>query len=306
MDLRQLNALIAVAEHRSFSAAADALSTVQSNVSAHIGRLERELGATLFDRSAARLTEEGNLVVDRARRIHAEVQALLADVAAVKHDVTGTVQLGIIGTTARWLVPRLLEAMRDRHPGVRMVVVDATSTSLEPRLLNGSLDAAVINIPLPSRDVSTTPLFDEDLMLFVPDDHPIAGRAQIDVAELASMELLLTPTGTALRDQLELVAKDHGVTLNAQAELDGVRLIATLAIEGFGAAILPASAVPARLQNRTRPVPVKGLPRRRVGIAQRRRGLPSAPTRAMLAVLHELVGEETDGGTGIYSPRQAT
>jgi LysR family hydrogen peroxide-inducible transcriptional activator len=302
MDLRQLNAIVAVAENGSFSAAADALNTVQSNVSSHIGRLERELGATLFDRSAARLTEEGELVVDRARRINAEVQALLADVAAVRHEVSGTVQLGMIGTTARWLVPRLLDTMRDRHPAVRMVIVDATSTSLEPRLLNGSLDLAVVTVPLPSRDLTTTPLFDEDLLLFVPDDHRLAGRTRVRVPDLATIELLLTPMGTAFRHQLETVAADHGVTLHAQAELDGVRLIATLAIEGLGAAILPASAVPARLQNRTRPVRVEGLPRRRVGIAQRRRGLPSAPARATLAVLHELVAAETDGRHGIHSP----
>lgn len=302
MDLRQLNAIVAVAEHGSFSAAADALSTVQSNVSTHIARLERELGATLFDRSAARLTEEGQLVVDRARRIHSEVQALLSDVAAVRHEVTGTVQVGMIGTTARWLVPRLLDSMRERHPAVRMVVVDATSTSLEPRLLNGSLDLAVVTVPLPSRDVATTPLFDEDLLLFVPDDHPMANRKQVQMHDLGEIELLLTPVGTTFREELDATAASHDVTLRAQAELDGVRLIATLAIEGLGAAILPASAVPARLQNRTRPVPVKGLPRRRVGVAQRRRGLPSAPARATLAVLRELVAEETDQGHGIYSP----
>ena len=68
MDLRQLNALLAVAEHGSFSAAARALHTVQSNVSTHVARLERELGATLIDRSSGTLTEEGNAVVARARR----------------------------------------------------------------------------------------------------------------------------------------------------------------------------------------------------------------------------------------------
>lgn len=304
MDLRQLNAIVAIAEHGSFSAAADALSTVQSNVSAHVARLERELGATLFDRTAARLTEEGELVVDRARRINAEMQALLADVAAVRHEVSGTVQLGIIGTTARWLVPRLLEEMRARYPAVRIVIVDATSTSLEPRLLNGSLDLAVVTVPLPTRDLSTTPLFDEDLLLFVPDDHPAARRTKLGIRDLGDIELLLTPTGTGLRDPIEAVAAAHGVTLKAQAELDGVRLIATLAIEGFGAAILPASAVPLRRQNRTRPIQVKGLPRRRVGVAQRRRGLPSAPARATLAVLRELVAEETGRGVGIHAPSE--
>src|SRR5687767_11950356 len=121
MDLKQLQALVAVAEEGGFSAAAEALATVQSNVSAHVARLERELGATLVDRSAGRLTEEGVAVVERARRIETEMQALVADVAAVRHDVTGRVRLGVIGTTARWLVPHLLREMGGRHPGVAMV-----------------------------------------------------------------------------------------------------------------------------------------------------------------------------------------
>src|SRR5688572_17133886 len=101
MDLRQLHALVAVAEHGTFSAAADALATVQSNVSTHIRRLERELGTTLFDRQGGGLTQEGEVVVERARRVHAELEALIADVAALKHDVTGRVRAGVIGTTAR-------------------------------------------------------------------------------------------------------------------------------------------------------------------------------------------------------------
>ncbi|MEN3273610.1 MAG: hypothetical protein V7636_2371, partial [Actinomycetota bacterium] len=73
MDLRQLAALVAVAETGTFSAAADVLHTVQSNVSTHIARLERELGVTLVDRAAGRLTEEGVAVVARARRVQAEL-----------------------------------------------------------------------------------------------------------------------------------------------------------------------------------------------------------------------------------------
>ena len=117
MDLRQLQALVAVAEQGTFSAAAESLATVQSNVSAHIARLEKELGATLVDRSAGRLTEEGQAVVDRARRIEAELEAITADVASMRSDVRGRVRAGIIGTTARWLVPLLLDEMGSRHPG---------------------------------------------------------------------------------------------------------------------------------------------------------------------------------------------
>src|SRR3954468_4879498 len=103
MDLRQLAALTAVADPHSFSAAARALHTVQSNVSTHVARLERELGAQLIDRNGGQLTEEGVAVGERARRIANELEASRPEVAAIRHEVVGTVRLGMIGTTARWL-----------------------------------------------------------------------------------------------------------------------------------------------------------------------------------------------------------
>ncbi len=140
MDLKQLTALLAVAEHGSFSAAARAIHTVQSNVSTHVARLEKELGATLVDRSSGGLTEEGEAAVARARRVQAELDALTADVSALRDEVVGSVRLGVIGSIGRWLVPELLEEMRSRHPNVDLVVVDATTTSLLPQLVDGSLD----------------------------------------------------------------------------------------------------------------------------------------------------------------------
>jgi LysR family hydrogen peroxide-inducible transcriptional activator len=106
MDLRQLNALLAVADRGSFSAAARSLHTVQSNVSTHVARLERELGATLIDRATGTLTAEGELVAARARRIQGELDALSSDVASAHDEIAGSVRIGVIGTTARWLVPR--------------------------------------------------------------------------------------------------------------------------------------------------------------------------------------------------------
>jgi DNA-binding transcriptional LysR family regulator len=302
MEFRQLQALVAVAEQGSFSAAADALSTVQSNISAHIARLERELGTTLVDRSAGRLTEEGTAVVARAQRIAFELEALQADVAALNFEVSGNARLGMIGTTARWLVPLLLETMGSRHPKVHLVVVEATSTSLEPQLVSGRLDLAVVNLPLPADELVTTELFDEDLVLFVPAGHPLAGRDAVALAELAEVPLLLPPRGVAYREDLERAAAAAGFALVARAELDGLRLIASLAMGGFGAAILPATAVPGWLRGDWTQVPVLGLQRRRVGIAQRKRGLPSAPARALLEVLRELVEPGPDTPLGVYLP----
>ena len=298
MDLRQLAALTAVAEGGSISAAARSLHTVQSNVSSHLARLERELGVTLFDRTGGFLTEEGQTVVRRARRVQAELEALDADVAALRDEVTGTVRLGCIGTSARWLVPLVLESVTAAHPKVHVIVVDATTTSLVPRLLGDELDLAVVNLPLAHPDVSVEPLFDEDRLLIVPADHPLAVHPRVAFAELGEHELLLEPSGTAFRDELDREAAAAGIELRPKAEVDGLRLIATLAFQGFGAAIVPATAAPDWLEGSWRRVPVDGLARRSVGLARRSRGLLSAPARALREALIEAVttqGRSTEG-----------
>ncbi|MHB1487539.1 MAG: LysR family transcriptional regulator [Acidimicrobiales bacterium] len=302
MELRQLNALLGVVDHGGFSAAADALRTVQSNVSAHVAHLERELGTTLIDRGTARLTEAGEAVAARARRINAELEAIVADVIALGHQVTGTVRIGMIGTTARWLVPRLLDLMSERHPLVHLVVVDGNSTTLEPQLSAGRLDMAVVNLPVPESEFSTFRLFDEDLVLAIDGTHRLAQAASVSVADLADIELLLPLGGTAFRDELDRATQAQGITLRSKAELDGVRLIASLTLEGHGPAILPATAIPESLRDRWRLIPVAGLPRRRVGVAQRSRALASAPARALLELLAEVALDSAGVPSGLHPP----
>jgi hypothetical protein len=123
------------------------------------------------------------------------------------------------------------------------------------------------------------------------------------MADLDGVPLLLPATGTAFRNEVEKAAADAGIILVAKADLDGVRLIASLTFDGYGPAILPATAVPSTMQDRWQRINVAGLPRRRVGIAARRRGLPSAPARAVLAVLDEIVAADVDSHQGLHHPR---
>jgi DNA-binding transcriptional LysR family regulator len=300
MDLRQLNALLAVADHGSFSAAARAMHTVQSNVSTHVARLETELGATLIDRTSGALTDEGEIVAARARRIQAELEAMNSDLASLDDEIGGGVRIGVIGTTARWLVPRLIEAMASRHPKVRVIVVDATTTSLLLQLTTVRLDLAVINEPIDDPDVTTERLFDEDRLLVVPKGHTLYDREHVALADLAGEPLLLEPKGTAFRDQLDRQCADSGVELESQAEVDGMRLLATLAFQGFGAALLPASAAPSGVGGDWKRVPVDGLTGRSVGLATLRRGMLSAPARALRDVLRDLVQREGPNQPGIH------
>jgi LysR family hydrogen peroxide-inducible transcriptional activator len=299
VELRQLQALVAIADHGSFSAAAAALHTVQSNVSSHIARLERELGVQLVDRQTGRLTEEGVAVLERARRVSAEIEAAVADVAALRHEIAGTARIGMIGTTARWLAPLLLDRMAVVHPQVRLLIGDGTSATLEPLLAAGSLDAAVVNLPQTSPDLVERPLFDEDLVLVVPPGHCLVEREKVTVADLDGLPLLLPAPGTNFRTEIEQACTMAGVGLTALAELDGVRLIASLTMRGYGPAILPATGA---TEGRTiHQIQVVGLPRRTVGLV-RRRGRPSAPARAMLEVLEEVVSANLDPARGLHPP----
>ena len=300
MDLRQLSTLVAIADHGSFSAAARALYTVQSNVSGHIARLEKELGVILVDRQRGGLTDDGLIVVERARRVLHELEDIAADMASRGDEVSGDARLGSIGTTARWMLPTLLAQMERTHPGVHVTIYEGNTTGLVPRVVSGLLDAAVVHLPVDDNDVSVTPLFAEDLVLLVHTRHPLAEHDTIRLPALAQTPLLLPPTGTAMRRIIDRAASAVDVQLTAQVEIDGVRLLASLAFEGYGAAIVPATAIPRWLKGDFKRITVPELPRRVVGWVQRKRPSPSAPTRALGDVLRDVIDKQGAKQPGVH------
>ncbi len=296
--------MLAVAEHRSFSAAARALHTVQSNVSTHVAHLEQELGTVLIDRARGQLTPEGEVVADRARRIISELRSIEDDLVSLRDDVGGSVRAGVIGTTARWLVPALLDSLSRSFPRVELLIIEATTTSLIPQLLSDRLDVAVVNLPVDDPDIDTTFLFEEDRVLVVPNGHPLAANDRVDLTELAKHEIMLPPRGTAFRDEIDADAARARVSLVTKAEVDGLRLLTSLAFQGFAPSLVPASAVPSDLTGDWKRVEVDGVSRRVAGLATPRRTAPSAPTRVVIDAIEEVVAEVGPGIEGV-SPQQA-
>jgi molybdate transport repressor ModE-like protein len=305
MDLRQLTTLVAIADHGSFSAAARAMYTVQSNVSGHIARLERELGVVLVDRQRGGLTDEGVMVVERARRVLHELDDISADMASRGDEVRGDSRLGVIGTTARWLLPQLLTEIERAHPGVHITVHEGNTTNLIPRLVAQHIDAAIVHLPVDDPELAVEPLFAEDLIVLAHTRHPLAEYDEISLLELAHEPLMLPPLGTALRRVIDRAASGAGVELQAQVEIDGVRLLTSLAFEGFGAAIVPATAIPRWLKGDFKRILVPELPRRVVGWVQRRRPTPGAPTRAVMAELRDVVARQGAKQPGVYVGTEA-
>lgn len=299
MDIKQLQALLAIADHGSFSAAAKALLTVQSNVSAHIQRLESELGVTLVDRHDGSLTDEGEMVAQRARRVIHEIEDIDADIHSLGESASGEARIGAIGTTGRWLMPLLLPEVSARHPNVHTTVFEGATNNLVLRINTGEIDAAIVHLPLASTDYDVTELFAEELVLIAHTKHELATHESISLEVLAEHPILLAPRGTPLRRIIDRAAANEGVSLNALAEIDGVRLMTSLAFEGYGAAIVPASAIPGWLRGDFVRISVPGLPRRVVGWAQRHRPRPNRATLAVRDTLVDIVDRYGDRQPGV-------
>src|SRR5260370_25603980 len=201
MELRHLDTVLAIAEEGSFTAAADALATVQSNVSEQVRQLEEELGVQLLTRTrrGAIPTECGERVLDRARRVRRELEALRADLSMLQGLEAGHASFGTVGTASRWIVPRLVAELRTRAPGVPLRVNEGASERLATEVLAGELAQAILTEPVHERRLAAETLLEEALVGVVPADAPLpSGPVLLDA--LATYGLVLPPRGNPLRD----------------------------------------------------------------------------------------------------------
>jgi LysR family hydrogen peroxide-inducible transcriptional activator len=289
MELRHLETLLAIAEEGSFTAAADALATVQSNVSDQVRQLEAELGVPLLVRSrkGAEPTEFGVLVLDRARRVNRELEAMRADLALLQGLDAGYARLGVVGTASRWLVPALVADLRDRAPGVRLRVNEGASERLFTELVDGELAQAVVTEPVDDRRLVVEHLLEEELIGLVGRDVELP-REPVPLAEFAKFPLVLPPDPNPLRIEVDRAAEAIGISLTVPVEVEGIRLIADLVVAGNYASILPETAIPPELRH-VRTVTIAGLPPRRLAMVSARDAQLSLADQAVRDSVRNLV-----------------
>jgi len=157
-----------------------------------------------------------------------------------------------------------------------------------------------VNTPVVETGLESEPLFDEERIIVAPTDHPLADRGTINVADLAEHPVMLTPRGTTFRDAIDQELAAAGVRLTAAAEVAGLRLLASLAYQGYAPALLPASAVSGYPDGNWSLVHVEGLARRSVGLVRNRRTTPSMPIRAAREVVLDVIREIAPRQPGIH------
>lgn len=291
MELRHLDTLLAIAEEGSFTAAADALSTVQSNVSEQVRQLEEELGVELLTRTrrGAVPTECGERVLDRARRVRRELEALRADLSMLQGLETGDASFGIVGTASRWIVPSLVAVLRTRAPGIRLRVNEGASERLVAEVLTGELAQAVVTEPVHERRLLVETLLEEALLAVVPEGSALRD-GPIPLDALLGLGLVLPPVGNPLRTEVDHAAAQRGITLPVTVEVEGIRLIGDLVAAGAGASVLPETAVSTELTG-VRMLSLVGVPPRRLALVSARDSALSLADRAVRESVRGLVIE---------------
>ncbi len=270
MELRHLETLLAIDMEGSFTGAADALATVQSNVSEQVRQLESELGVRLLvrGRKGATPTEFGMVVLDRARRALRELEAMRTDLSMLHGLRAGSARLGVVGTASSWLVPGVLRDLRSRAPGVHLRVTEAASERLFAEVLDGGLAQAVVTEPVEDRRLVVDHLLEEALLGLVPRDTPLPPEP-VPFAALSALPMVLPPAENPLRIEVEAFASTEGLSLQVPVEIEGIRLIPDLVGVTGCATVLPETALPRDLPD-VRVVTIADLPPRRLAVVRAR------------------------------------
>jgi LysR family hydrogen peroxide-inducible transcriptional activator len=205
MNLRDLEYLVAVADHRHFGKAAASCHVSQPTLSIQLKKLESELGALLLERGPRLvvLTPAGEDIVARARRILADADAIRTTARRSRSPYSGGFRLGIFPTLAAYLLPHVVPELHRRYPHLELLLTEEKTATLLHHLHDGQLDAALLALPVMDPALQTLPLFREDFVLAVPTGHPLAERdGPLDASAVADEPLLLLDEGHCLRDQV--------------------------------------------------------------------------------------------------------
>jgi LysR family nitrogen assimilation transcriptional regulator len=298
MDLKQLRALVTVADTGNVTRASALLNLVQPAVSRQLKLLEDDVGTPLFKRGrhGMELTDAGRSLVEHARRILDDVARARAEIRPTRSgEVAGLVAIGLLASTGELLASPLVRAVAQKYPAIRLRVTVGYAGDVLRWMETGDVDAALLYDIKRASAVQVKPLLSEALWVVGPPSAKLRRARPVTMAQLASKRVVLPSAPHGLRTLIEEAAGAAGVTLDVAAETNELAVQKTLAMEGLGYTILPVIAVASDLASGR----LSGAPlaepevRRRIVLAVPSARAPSAAARCVMdtlvACMHEAV-----------------
>lgn len=243
MTITQLQYVLAVAEHKNFTLAAEKCFVTQPTLSMQIQKIEEELNVLIFDRSKKpiQLTAIGLKIVNQAKNIVNEAGKIKDIVEYQKGFIGGEFRLGIIPTITPTLLPMFLNNFIKKYPKVNLIIEELNTDEIILRLKNGHLDAAIAATPLEDEKIKEIVLYYEPFVAYIPSDHITSQKKEIEISDLNLDDILLLQDGHCFRDTILNLCKNQEIaTRNTfQLESGSFETLIKLADEGLGTTLLP-------------------------------------------------------------------
>jgi len=243
MTITQLKYVLAVAEHKNFTLAAEKCFVTQPTLSMQIQKIEDELSILIFDRSKKpiQLTDIGQKIVTQAKNIVNEADRIQDIVEQQKGFIGGEFRLGIIPTIMPTLLPMFLNNFIKKYPKVKLIIEELNTEEIITKLNNGHLDAAIASTPLQEEKIKEIVLYFEPFVAYIPESHHHFQKEEIEISDLNLDDILLLQDGHCFRDGIMNLCKNYSKTEfnRFQIESGSFETLIKLADEGLGTTLLP-------------------------------------------------------------------
>jgi LysR family hydrogen peroxide-inducible transcriptional activator len=290
LKLKDLQYLVALADTRHFGKAAAKCFVSQPTLSAQLKKLEGCLGAPLIERQPKNvtLTEMGERVVERARRMLSDSDAII-DLAKHSRDpLAGNLRVALIPTIGPYLLPIVASQFRKQLPRLKLLLNEYQTEPLLEHLKSGTVDVGILALPIDVDGLVARVLYDEPFTVAMPANHPLAARASVKLQDLAHEKLLLLEDGHCLRDQALEVCSRIGLHENDDYRATSLETLRQMVAAGHGITLLPALAAEAAHGDQrslaVRPF-TKPAPKRTVGAVWRKSSTRVAAIEALCEII---------------------
>jgi LysR family hydrogen peroxide-inducible transcriptional activator len=286
LKLKDLRYLVAVADARHFGRAAQSCFVSQPTLSAQLKKLEQYLGVQLIERQPKHvtLTEAGEQIVARARRVLEASDEVVTLARAHRDPLAGRLRIALLPTIGPYLLPRVSRPIRKALPRLELRLYEYQTAAMLEKLQQGELDLGVLALPVELDGLESRELYSEPFTVALPDNHRLAGRDSVRVADLDGETLLLLEDGHCLRDQALEVCSRIGTHETQDFRATSLETLRQMVATGAGVTLLPELAARGAYGH-ARGVTVRPFtrpaPARHVGAVWRR---SSARTAAIEAV----------------------
>lgn len=298
MNLRDLRYLVALADERHFGRAAERCYVSQPTLSAQVRKLEEYLGVPLVERQPRRvtLTEAGEKIVERARRLLLEADAIVELAKTDRDPLSGALKLALIPTVGPYLLPHVARRLKRDLPRLKLMLYEYQTAPLLERLRAGEIDMGILALPVPLDGLEAEPLYDEPFTLAVPAGHRLADQERVRVEDLKGEALLLLEDGHCLRDQALEVCSRVRVQEEQDYRATSLETLRQMVAAGHGVTLLPQLAVDSPVGSarglRAKPF-VRPAPARTIGAVWRKSTTRTPAIAAIAASIRAAMKEES-------------